>query len=147
MQDLMDFGVVSELLGLDARDEKRNRLAGIYGAVKDVTRRKQAEAETQATYDTLNAFVDSVPAFGAFVDTEERYQFVNRYHENWFKDSRTHFVGRRLAEVHRPSTYAVMRPYSLRALAGPLAHLVCGEPSASLSLIAVTLVPAFSSLT
>ena len=99
-------------------DEKQNRLAGIYGAVKDVTRRKQAEAETQATYDTLNAFVDSVPAFGAFVDTEERYQFVNRYHENWFKDSRTHFVGRRLAEVHRPSTYAVMRPYSLRALAG-----------------------------
>ncbi len=26
MQDLMDFEVVSELLGLDARDEKRNRL-------------------------------------------------------------------------------------------------------------------------
>ena len=99
-------------------DEKRNRLAGIYGAVKDVTRRKQAEAETQATYDTLNAFVDSVPAFGSFVDAEERYRFVNRYHENWFKDSRRHFIGRRLEEVHRPSTYAVMRPYSQRALAG-----------------------------
>ena len=27
-------------------DEKQNRLAGIYGAVKDITRRKQAEAET-----------------------------------------------------------------------------------------------------
>ena len=26
MQDLMDFEIVSELLGLDARDEKRNRL-------------------------------------------------------------------------------------------------------------------------
>lgn len=99
-------------------DAQRNRLAGIYGAVKDVTRRKQAEAESRATYDTLNAFVDSVPAFGAFVDTEERYQFVNRYHENWFKDSRRHFIGRRLEEVHRPSTYAVMRPYSQRALAG-----------------------------
>ncbi|MGD9781389.1 MAG: PAS domain S-box protein [Kiritimatiellia bacterium] len=99
-------------------DEKANRLAGIYGAVKDVTRRKQAEAETKATYETLNAFVDSVPAFGAFVDADERYQFVNRYHENWFKDSRRHFIGRRLEEVHRPSTYAVMRPYSRRALAG-----------------------------
>ena len=99
-------------------DEKHNRLAGIYGAVKDVTRRKLAEAETQATADTLNAFVDSVPAFGAFVDAEERYRFVNRFHENWFKDSRKHFIGRRLEEVHRPSTYAVMRPYSQRALAG-----------------------------
>ena len=99
-------------------DERQNRLAGIYGAVKDVTRRKQAETETQATTDTLNAFVDSVPAFGAFVDAEERYRFVNRYHENWFKDSRRHFIGRRLEEVHRPSTYAVMRPYSRRALAG-----------------------------
>ena len=101
-------------------DETQNRLAGIYGAVKDITRRKQAEAETQATYETLNQFVDSVPAFGAFVDAEERYQFVNRFHENWFKDSRKHFVGRRLAEVHRASTYAVMRPYSRRALAGEL---------------------------
>jgi PAS domain S-box-containing protein len=99
-------------------DDKQNRLAGIYGAVKDVTRRKQAEAETQATTDTLNAFVDSVPAFGAFVDAKERYRFVNRYHENWFKDSRRHFIGRRLEEVHRPSTYAIMRPYSRRALAG-----------------------------
>ncbi|MGD9612641.1 MAG: PAS domain S-box protein [Kiritimatiellia bacterium] len=99
-------------------DERRNQLAGIYGAVKDVTRRKQAEAESQATTDTLNAFVDSVPAFGAFVDTEERYRFVNRYHENWFKDSRRQFIGRKLEEVHRPDTYAVMRPYSRRALAG-----------------------------
>ena len=99
-------------------DESRNRLVGIYGAVKDVTRRKQAEAESQATNDTLNAFVDSVPAFGAFVDADERYRFVNRYHENWFKDSRRHFIGRRLEEVHRPSTYAIMRPYSRRALAG-----------------------------
>ena len=99
-------------------DENHHRLAGIYGAVKDVTRRKQAEAETLAAYETLHAFVDSVPAFGAFVDTEERYRFVNRYHEDWFKDSRRHFIGRKLAEVHRPGTYAIMRPYSLRALAG-----------------------------
>lgn len=102
-------------------DEKQNRLAGIYGAVRNITRRKQAEAETRATYDTLNAFVDSVPAFGAFVDTEERYQFVNRFHENWFHESRRQFIGRRLAEVHRPGTYAVMQPYSQQALAG---HLV-----------------------
>lgn len=99
-------------------DERHHRLIGIYGAVKDVSRRKQAEAETQAMYDTLNAFVDSVPGFGAFVDAEERYRFVNRYHENWFKDSRRHFIGRRLEEVHRPATYAIMRPYSQRALAG-----------------------------
>ncbi len=101
-------------------DPKQRRLAGIYGAVKDVTRRKQAEAESKATYETLNQFVDSVPAFAAFVDAEERYRFVNRYHENWFKDSRRHFIGRRLEEVHRPSTYAVMRPYSQRALAGEM---------------------------
>ncbi len=99
-------------------NEKENRLCGIYGAVQDITRRKQAEAETQATYDTLNDFVDSVPAFGSFVDTEERYQFVNRYHENWFKESRQRFIGRRLSEVHRPSTYAFMRPHSQQALAG-----------------------------
>ncbi len=99
-------------------DPDRQRLAGIYGAVRDISRRKQAEAEWQASLETLNHFVDSVPAFGSFVDTDERYQFVNRYHENWFKNPRQQFVGRRLAEVHRPSTYAIMRPYSQQALAG-----------------------------
>ena len=102
-------------------DEPNHRLAGIYGAVRDITPRKQAEAERQATHDTLEQFVDSVPAFGSFVDTEERYRFVNRFHENWFKESRKRFVGRRLSEVHRPSTYAVMQPHSRQALAG---HLV-----------------------
>ena len=99
-------------------DEKQSRLAGIYGAVRDITSRKQAEAEMQATYDTLNQFIDSVPAFGSFVDTEERYQFVNQFYEDWFQKPREHFVGRRLAEVHRPATYATMKPYSLKALAG-----------------------------
>ena len=99
-------------------DPKLNRLAGIYGSVRDVSRRKRAELETLATFELLNQLVDSVPAFCSYVDSDEKYQFVNRYHENWFKDSRNRFIGRRLAEVHRPSTYAVMQPHSRRALAG-----------------------------
>jgi UDP-N-acetylmuramyl tripeptide synthase len=35
-------------------------------------------------------------------------------------------------------TAANLQVDQLRALAGPLAHLVCGEPSAALSLIAIT---------
>ena len=99
-------------------DEHRHRLAGIYGAVRDITRRKQAEAESQATYETLKQFVDSVPAFGSYVDAEERYRFVNRFYEDWFDKPREHFVGRRLSEVHRPATYAIMQPHSQQALAG-----------------------------
>ena len=101
-------------------DPAQNRLAGIYGAVKDITRRKLAEAETQATYETLRQFIDSVPAFASYVDKEERYQFVNRFYEDWFHQPRAHFVGRRLEEVHRSSTYATMHPYSQKALAGEL---------------------------
>ncbi len=99
-------------------DARHNRLAGIYGAVKNITRRKQAEAETQATYETLRQFVDSVPAFAAYVDRDERYQFVNRFYEEWFKQPRDYFVGRRLEDVHRPGTFATMQPYSRKALAG-----------------------------
>ena len=103
-------------------DPAQNRLAGIYGAVKNITRRKQAEAETQATYGTLRQFVDSVPAFASYVDQDERYQFVNRYYEDWFQKPREHFVGRKLAEVHRPATYATMQSYSRQALAGQTVH-------------------------
>lgn len=99
-------------------DEQQNKLVGIYGAVRNITPRKNAEAETQATYETLKQFVDSVPAFGSYVDRAERYQFVNRFYEDWFGKPREHFVGRRLSEVHRPATYATMQPYSQQALAG-----------------------------
>lgn len=99
-------------------DEHQNMLVGIYGAVRNITPRKNAEAESQATYETLKQFVDSVPAFGSYVDRAERYQFVNRFYEDWFGKPRDYFVGRRLSEVHRPATYATMQPYSQQALAG-----------------------------
>ena len=103
-------------------DAAQNRLAGIYGAVKNITRRKQAEAETQATFSTLRQFVDSVPAFASYVDQDERYQFVNRFYEDWFHQPREFFVGRKLAEVHRATTYATMQPHSRQALAGQTVH-------------------------
>ncbi len=109
-----------EVMAQPVWDPTQNRLVGICGAVKDITRRKLAEAETQATYDTLKQFVDSVPAFASYVDQEERYQFVNRFYEDWFHQPRAHFVGRRLEEVHRPATYATLRPYSQKALSGEL---------------------------
>lgn len=99
-------------------DGHHNKLVGIYGAVRNITPRKNAEAESQATYETLKQFVDSVPAFGSYVDRAERYQFVNRFYEDWFGKPREYFVGRRLSEVHRPATYATMQPYSQQALAG-----------------------------
>lgn len=103
-------------------DETHHRLTGIYGAVRDITHRKQAEAEIQALYATLRQFVDAIPAFASFVDKDERYQFVNRFYEDWFGKPREFFVGRRLAEVHRPSTYATIQPYSRQALAGHTVH-------------------------
>ena len=67
---------------------------------------------------TLQQLIDSVPHFIAFVDREERYQVVNRNHEEWFQLPREKIIGRRLSEIHRPSTYETMVPRIRSVLAG-----------------------------
>jgi len=69
-------------------------------------------------FSTLELFIDSVPHFIAFVDAEERYQLVNRNYENWFECPRDQIIGRKLAELHRPATYAGMVEHIRKVMSG-----------------------------
>ena len=90
----------------------------VLAILRDITGRKQAEAEVQKTFSTLQLFIDSVPHFIAYVDAEERYQLVNRNFEEWFGRPREQILGRTLREIHRPATYATMVPHLREVMAG-----------------------------
>ncbi len=85
---------------------------------RDITARKAAEDERLRTLETLQLFINSVPAYVSFVDANQRYQLVNGYYEEWFERKRSEIIGRRLADLHPAATYEDMRPFVEQALAG-----------------------------
>lgn len=64
------------------------------------------------------AATDSLPLLIAYLDRDERYRFVNRAYELWFKTSRDRIEGRRLVEVIGEADYARVRRFLDVVLAG-----------------------------
>ena len=59
-------------------DEKENCLAGIVGAVQDITERKQAESSLTQERDLLQTFMDNIPDQIYFKDLESRFIRINK---------------------------------------------------------------------
>jgi PAS domain S-box-containing protein len=59
-------------------NEKENRLSGIFGAVRDITEQKQAEAALAHERDLLQIFMDNIPDLIYFKDTESRFLRINQ---------------------------------------------------------------------
>ncbi|MFZ6743530.1 diguanylate cyclase domain-containing protein [Undibacterium sp. JH2W] len=57
---------------------------GYYSMVIDITARKEAELKLAASEGLLLTIADNIPAFVSLIDSENRYQFVNRPYEAWF---------------------------------------------------------------
>lgn len=57
---------------------------GYYSMVIDITARKEAELRLAASEGLLRTIADNIPAFVSLIDSENRYQFVNRPYETWF---------------------------------------------------------------
>ncbi|MFZ6680976.1 diguanylate cyclase domain-containing protein [Undibacterium sp. Tian12W] len=57
---------------------------GYYSMVIDITARKEAELKLAASEGLLRTIADNIPAFVSLIDSENRYQFVNRPYETWF---------------------------------------------------------------
>ncbi|NJO11434.1 MAG: PAS domain-containing protein, partial [Leptolyngbyaceae cyanobacterium SL_1_1] len=88
------------------------------GIADDITCRKQAEAELKASRAELELIADSVPGCIAYIDAEQRYCFVNKTYEIWFRQSQKAFLGRTVQSVIGTKAYAQVQTYIERALVG-----------------------------
>lgn len=68
----------------------------------------------------LESIVDALPTLVAYIDAEQRYQFVNAAYERWFGIPRAEIVGRHVEEVLGVEGHRAIRPHLEQALAGQL---------------------------
>ena len=107
------------------RDEEGG-VGGFLATVIETTSRVNAELESKKVQSELlmsetllRLVADRLPAFVSYMDTERRYQFVNRRYSDWFEKPRSEIEGKTRKElIADPSTYAQMVRYEDRAFAG-----------------------------
>jgi len=78
----------------------------------------RAEAARQRSEEQLRQITDNVPALIAYIDREQRYQFVNAAYETWYELPRAQIIGRSIQELVSARTYTQAQPYIAALLTG-----------------------------
>lgn len=79
---------------------------------------KVAEESVRNSEYQLRLIADAIPLLVSFVDTEQRYRFVNRAYTEWFGRPRQDVIGKHLSEVLGADAYGSLLPEIARALSG-----------------------------
>jgi PAS domain S-box-containing protein len=96
------------------------------GKIESKATPKRATAEVSPGDDALEpmdfrlllSIADTLPVLIAYLDTEQRYQFINRALAEWFERPRREILGRKMREVLGEDAYSARIPMIEAALAG-----------------------------
>jgi PAS domain S-box-containing protein len=94
------------------------RIRGTAGMATEITNRMRAMEALSRGREQLGFITDSLPALVCYLDTGERYQYLNKAHEEWFGIAQSQFSNRTLRDFVDPRAYETMRPYIDRTLRG-----------------------------
>lgn len=95
--------------------ELKNRIRRLEAAVRELETTNETLKAKEREFQLL---ADSVPAYFAYIDAAHRYRFVNKQHKRFFKVSGSTIIGKHVRDVLGAKTYAALRGYMERALAG-----------------------------
>lgn len=96
----------------------RPRLLRLAAAEAELRARREYEAALEASERRLRVVTDNLPAFVAYIDTEQRYRMNNLAYEQWLGMPRERIVGCTMREVWGEERYRQFRPNVERALRG-----------------------------
>jgi PAS domain S-box-containing protein len=91
---------------------------GLVAVVTDIHVRRQVEAALNATREQLQLVADSMPAAVALCSRDLRYVWINRRYAQWLGMNAAAVVGRPIEEIIGGESFAAIRPYIERVLAG-----------------------------
>ena len=71
----------------------------------------------------MRLITDALPVLISFVDVEEKYRFINKAYEEWFKLPRQEIHGKRLEAIIGSEAYERIKPTVKRVLSGETIYL------------------------
>ncbi|MEE9229544.1 MAG: PAS domain S-box protein [Acidobacteriota bacterium] len=106
---------IQDIVSVEQKDGRPDKLRGF---MIDISDRKRADEALAASEAQLRLVADAFPALISYIDTEQRYRFVNKEYERAYKTSKEELLGRTMREVNGDEKYERFRPYVEQALAG-----------------------------
>jgi PAS domain S-box-containing protein len=110
--------------------ESHARLSGSGGDVHlngvsfDVTNQRDLERAAARGEELLHVITQNLPAMLCYVDTDERYRFSNRGHQQWWNKKPEEILGHTIREIAGDEFYDAVRDQYTRAFAGEELHFV-----------------------
>ena len=83
----------------------------IQSTVIDVTEQIRAQDALRDSERQLRLVTDALPVLITYVDSEQRYRFVNETAEKWYGRPRAEIVGRTIRELWDAAAYETWMPY------------------------------------
>ena len=111
---------VSKQLSYKNSDELGVLVESYNALAKDIKKRAQELSETRRIIDGIT---DGVPVLLSYLDTEERYQFVNKNYERWSGRKVSDYIGSTAKEALGEELYEKVKPYIAKALRGESCYL------------------------
>ena len=93
------------------------------GAIFDITEQRQAQQAVQTSAAQLRLITDNLPALIAYVDNQQRYQFVNQTYEAWHGIPQSDIIGMPVYDLLGEDLYQQTRPAIEQALSGERARI------------------------
>ena len=105
----------------DSAAPVKGRDGSMRGAVmvfRDISERRQVELVLHASEEQMRVVADMAPVYIAYLDTEERYRFVNKAYAERFGLNRDDIVGKGMKEMVGDEAHAVLAPYLRTVISG-----------------------------
>lgn len=84
----------------------------------DITKQKLIEEDLRLSKEQLAMVADGLPALISFVDSEERYLYVNKAYADWYGYSREDILGKYVSDILSEKVYKRAAKYIKKVLKG-----------------------------
>ncbi len=117
-RDVPGLGLRNLAVLLVPHRNQTGTVEGYFTLVNDVTELKDIEKALAQRESQLNLIIDSVPALITYRDRNLCYRYVNKTFEEWYGLPPDQVIGQRMTDILSVSTFARVKPYLDRVLAG-----------------------------
>ncbi len=85
---------------------------------QEIEERRQVEQALRTSEAQLRLTTDALPALIAYVDSQQRYQFVNKTYEAWHGIPKAELIGHHVRDLLKADIYQQIKPAIEQALSG-----------------------------